>query len=171
MGLEVTGDAAGQLEAGEPEPPRVGEGGQEVHRPTVGQGDGLRPGEDHGLGRARDGSSDLDQPQATGQLARDVDGDGVPRGQLAVEGGGDGGGRVDHDQIAAVEGVAQPVEPGVDGLGLAHRDHQGHIVPAQATGFGGLVRLATRVEEEGGDGRAPGLGQEGHGATATAEAA
>ena len=171
MGLEVAGDGAGQLEAGEPEPPRVGEGGQEVDRPTVGQRDRLRPAEDHRLGGGPDGSADFDQPQATGQFAGDVDGDGVARGRLAVEGGGDGGGRVDHDQVAAVEGVAQPVEPGVDGLGLAHRHHQGDVVPAQAPGFGGLVGLAARVQDEGRHGRAPGLGQQGHGATATAEAA
>ena len=114
-------------------------------------------------------AAELDRPQPGRQLGREVDLDGGTVRGGAVDLGGQGARRVDHDQVALVEEAGQLGEVRVDQreVGLLRHEHA-HGVAGDATvlGRGRRLELGGQVEGErvqlGQAGRCAGR-QRGHG--------
>ena len=77
-----------------------------------------------------------------------MDDDPRPVGELGVDGGGQGGRRVDHEQVARLEVVGEVAECGMNRLVVATRDHQPHLVTGEAARLGGCRRNVRVIELE-----------------------
>ena len=149
VAVEVGEDLVGEVQLGDREAGRRLPGGQPVEPRAVGEGDALAGDRaTERLGRAAGEAAHLDQPGAVGQRCGQVDGDGFAVRQPAVERGGDGGGRVDHQQVAGEQVPGQVGDPGVDRLVEASAHQQPDVVAGPAGGLGRFVRLQLRWEDE-----------------------
>ena len=114
-------------------------------------------GRDVALGSV--GAAGFDHPVAVVEIRRHVQRHRPPVAVPGVEGGREGRGGVDDEQVAGVEDVGELVEPPVlDDAGTG--DEQPHAVPGETPVLGGFVGLRAGREQEGR------LGQHGHDATA-----
>ena len=94
------------------------------------------------------GLADLGQHQAAGHLAGEVDDDGIAVGKAAVERGGDGGRRVDDDEIAGSQEPAQRRRSARHRSGVAHAHQQTYVVTPPAARLRRFVGFVGGVEHE-----------------------
>ncbi len=136
------------VEARDPEPPAVGERGQQLRRGAPGQRHRLGRREPPWCGRAAAGGANLHERDTTGERPRVVHDHGCAVGEPAVEGRGDRGGGVHHEQVVGPEEPGEVGERRRDRIAVALADEQAHLVARRPACLGRLTGLVRSVQRE-----------------------